>query len=299
MDLTTLTRKNSLALEHRKTIQTKLNEPELTAVSKKFPYHGFVDIRIGGCEPFVMFTNNDDFVVRRYFWNGADAYESASVRLWSKLAETAQVVIDAGSYTGLYSLVAVAKNPKAKVYAFEALDRVSTRTAVNKLVNNAHNITITNAAVGDTVGEVNFNIFRGDSVLVTGSSIHDRSTDTMTIVDVKRVRMTTLDTELEAEVGKVNLIKIDAEGAESEVITGATNIIRRDLPDILVELLSDADVKSVEKLFKGLPYNFFSIDDLTGEIKQLSHLQPASNRHNLNTLISTRTLSEINKKMMG
>lgn len=293
MDLSTLTRKNNLALQHRQEQERKLTDPELLAVSKTFPYRGFVDICIDNCPTFVMFTNNDDFVVRSYFWNGKNAYENTSVRLWTRLVENAGVVVDAGSYTGLYSLIATAKNPKAKVYAFEALDRVSCRFQVNKAANGAATINIINAAVSDTIGETQFNVFRGDNILGTGSSLHDRSNSKQVVVDVKKIKVTTIDTELSAETNRVDLIKIDAEGAESEVITGAINVIKRDMPDILVELLSDADVATVERLLEGLPYNFYSIDDATGHVTQLQHLQPASNRHNSNTLLSTKPLSTL------
>ncbi len=287
---------NKAAVEKKDSLPTSqvLNDKELLEISKEFPYRGFININITGSPGFVMFSNNDDFVAKKFFWNGKNAYESTSLRLWAKLAQRATIVIDAGSYTGIYSLVAAAVDRKCRVYTFEALDRVASRVSINKLANQAHNITVINAAVTDVQDYLEFNVFGGDSILVTGSSLNSKEAVGRSVYEKKLVRATTLDHELsKVAAARVGLMKIDVEGSESAVIRGAMSTINEHQPDILVELLKGSDTKSIEKSLKGIPYNFFSINDRSGKIEQIKHLRSASGMNDLNTLITTKSLEEV------
>src|SRR5438132_239175 len=58
------------------------------------------------------------------FWRGLYyRYEKTSVHLWAQLCQNAEVIVDAGANTGLYSLVAKAMNNAASVHAFEPVER--------------------------------------------------------------------------------------------------------------------------------------------------------------------------------
>lgn len=41
-----------------------------------------MDAEIEGVCPFLMFSSNDDRVAQTYFFYGADAFESLSLRIW-------------------------------------------------------------------------------------------------------------------------------------------------------------------------------------------------------------------------
>ena len=70
------------------------------------------------------------------FWNGIYSFdESISIQLWEKLAQSSDFIIDIGANTGIYSLLAQATNPRAKVLAFEPIKRVRKKLKANILLN--------------------------------------------------------------------------------------------------------------------------------------------------------------------
>src|SRR5690606_28671555 len=52
-------------------------------------------------------------------------WEQKSLKLWSALARNASVILDIGANTGVYSFLAAAVNPNAKVIAFEPVHRTA------------------------------------------------------------------------------------------------------------------------------------------------------------------------------
>lgn len=222
------------------------------------PYYGYIDVQVGDLPPFLMFSNNDDYVAERYFWFGADAYEPMSLSVWLQLARSARATLDIGSYTGLYSLVAALANSRTKVYAFEALDRIYFRLIANKVVNSIGNIITENVGIADEVGERTLTIYSGDAIMVTGSTI-EAASKARKSHDTKTIRITTVD-EVAKVAGTVSLIKIDVEGAEHLVVRGGTATLNASRPDILCGLLPAASsTGQLEAALKPLGYRFFRV----------------------------------------
>jgi FkbM family methyltransferase len=293
MNLKELVLKNEQALKEKENI-TKvglLTDSELLLKSKEFPYKGFVEVNITGVPEFLMFHNNDDVVARSYFWKGRDSYESTSLKLWSAISKKSPIVLDIGAYTGIYSLAAASVNLKSKIYSFEALDRIYSRLLVNKLLNNFANIETFNVIVSDVSGNDSLNIYSGESVLVSGSSTVDRSLVGKKPHHTKVVNSIKLDDKFKDIT--VSLIKIDVEGAELSVLNGIKNIIETSLPDILIEILEDANIKELNFFFSNHNYNYYSINDLTGEIKKIPLIVPSKDINSLNILITKKSIEEI------
>lgn len=123
------------------------------------------------------------------------------------------VVIDIGANVGFFSLLAWYKLPAAKVIAFEpiarnfkVLKKNTERIATERLLAN-------HAAVSDVVGEIvlRFN----DQAITTSASLLASSTGGTE----ESVRSTTLTAILEEnQLQKVDLLKMDCEGAEYSII---------------------------------------------------------------------------------
>lgn len=268
------------------------DDRELLNLSNQNPYFGYVDIIVGNVDPFLMFSNNDDFVARKFFWNGANAYEPTSLRLWSALSGHSPTVLDVGAYTGIYALTSAMTNPKTRVFAFEALERAYNRLQINKSVNRCINLAPVHAAVSDCAGVAEFNVYTGSDILTTGSSMLPKNVG-REIFEKCQVKTLALDDFFADHDSRVGLIKIDVEGAEDLVIQGSAKIIKKYYPDILIELLKGADIDAVEKIIHGLGYKFYQINDAEHTIQQIPHLQTATGMHNLNTLITTKDLGQI------
>jgi FkbM family methyltransferase len=283
---------NSGALALRNVRHTFGNlPPELASpfsLSKAAPYFGFVDISIGGVANFVMFSNNDDFVVKNFFWNGADAYEPMSLKIWLAFAKNSSVVFDVGSYSGIYSLAAASQNRKCKVYSFEAIDSVYYRLLINKMANSFANIEMHNLAVCDNDAGAEFNVYAGESVLSTGSTMieKDRGRE---VFCKKRVRSSSLDMLVDnLKISSLDLLKIDAEGAEHLVFGGGRKILQRFRPDIICEFLKDSRIDEIDSILRVLGYKYFHINEKLMKIQAVESIAADGDMDSLNTLITTK-----------
>jgi FkbM family methyltransferase len=287
--------KNAAALKLRETYGPLGLERfiPMTELRKVAPYFGYVEVSITGVPEFSMLSNNDDFVAERYFWYGADAYEPTSLRVWSTLARRSTLVCDVGSYTGVFALCAAAMNPKAKVFAFEALDRVYYRLLMNKYANGFGNLQTFHRAIADGPGECELNVYSGEGVLVTASSLKENEGGRQ-VHEKKKVPMTSLD-QLVADgvLPGIQLLKIDAERAEHLVLRGAGKVLAQHKPDVLCELLQNAEIQEIEEHFQRLGYQFYKIRESERQVEPITHLSAPDNKRDMNVLITARPRQEL------
>ena len=258
-------------------------------LSKGSPYFGYIDIEIDNFPLFSMFSANDDMVAKHFFWDGKDSYEPMSLKIWGALAKQSGVILDIGSYTGIYSLLAATINHKSKIYAFEALDIVYSRLLINKHSNNLGNLTCFNAAVGAVDGNIELSSKAGDSILSSGSSISK-------VVGKfsKTIKCVTLGSIIDNLcIDSVDLIKIDVEGAELDIIKNAEATLLHHSPDMLIEFLSDSDTELAANYLKELGYRFYQVNDRKMQINNSPKIQPASSMYTLNTLVTKKSLKDI------
>lgn len=262
-------------------------------LSKSAPYFGYVEAHIADCPPFLMFSNNDDFVAKRFFWQGKDAYEPMSMKIWLGLAKRAAQILDIGAYTGVYALAAASQNRKSKVAAFEAIDLIYARLLVNKTVNSLGNLSVENLAVSNTRSSVTINVRSGDSVLSTGSTIMQRA-GAATSGRQKVVGAVSADDYCEERgINRIDLVKIDVEGAEHLVFQGLQQQLSRSRPDIICELLPGAALDAIHHMLAPLGYHYYRIDDRSMTIRRSSALTEADGNHTLNTLMTVKSEADI------
>lgn len=254
---------------------------------------GYVPIKISNCPEFFMFNNNDDFVAAEFSTGKKDAFEPFSLKLWLSIASKSACVIDVGSYSGIYSLSAASINRKTKVFSIEANTIVYSRLLVNRRVNNLANIEPINCAASNEDGEIEINIYSGDDVLSSISSIVDRRDDRKIYTKklVKKIKLD--DVFLNRELPKVGAIKIDAEGAEHLVIEGAMEIIKKFNPDIIMEALPGFLGSQVTEELARLGYNFYALDEHRKEAEQVPQITPTGHKGQVNFLLSKRNKLEI------
>jgi Methyltransferase FkbM domain len=112
-------------------------------------------------------------------------------------------------------------------------------------------------AASDSVGETTFYITRTNVGLPTDSSSCQGFRDQ---VEEYRLPTTTLDEFMAArQLPRLDLVKIDAEAAESKVLRGALATIQRDRPFIIGEVLEDVDHTYVEETLRSARYHFYHI----------------------------------------
>lgn len=160
-------------------------------------------------------------------------FEREIVQRMVKLAKPRTTVFDVGANLGLMSVPVLEKCGDCRVVSFEPspnslpfLERTRAGSAYRD------RWTVIGAAVADGPGELDFTIGSGRDALFEGFRPSDRISGSKTI----KVPVTTLDeTWHRLQEPMVSLIKIDVEGAEAGVLRGATALLDRCRPAVVVE----------------------------------------------------------------
>ena len=250
-----ISRKNKRTLNEAKAHPLK-DTAEVTKIKKRFPYRGFVDIPLPNGDTFQVFCNNDDLNALAYLWIEGFEDEPFSFDLWMQFCQHADTILDVGSHVGHYSLAAFKANPKASIFAFEAVDYIFARLFVNIMANNAGGrIKAQNVGVSDREGWSKITVRFGPSMLSKGSSMVKEPGQKST---AKWLQTDTLDRMCAGQA--VNLMKVDVEGHETAVFLGAEQLIRNNKPAILCEILSrNAGRNGPAELLADFGYSCFHI----------------------------------------
>ncbi len=216
----------------------------------------------------------DDYVQRRVFCWSLGHAELEFTRRWCREGDT---MIDVGANVGVFSLVASrAVGRDGAVVSIEANPTTVCELEANIARNQCTNVQVVDAAVGEQAGIVSLGMIDArqgsGAVSVAGT------------VDVVTVVKTTLDDVLRSS-GQARLVKIDVEGFEPEVLTGANATLSgTDAPQVvLVEVNEvalcrlDASGARVCAMLRGHGYRLLS-RSLLGTLRAFRPLDPADVR---------------------
>jgi FkbM family methyltransferase len=158
------------------------------------------------------------------------------------------VFIDAGANEGLYSLFASrCVGPSGRVFSFEPSQREFHRLSCNIQINGLENVQAVPAALSDESGEAELHVadstHAGQNTL--GTFIYE-----VPLLRTEKVSARTLDSFVaEHGVARLDVVKLDVEGAERRVLEGSRAVLRQMRPIILFEA-SDASLRAQAS---GLP----------------------------------------------
>ena len=269
MKSTALQKANSLSVEKipdfRKRSSLDVSRPHTKIFHEfknKHAFFGFIEIQIDDCDPFLMYSNNDDLVAMTYFWYGPNSYERKSIQEWVKRVQGRSTILDVGAFSGLYALAAAhtkAKEESACIYAFEPTRRVYARLLSNVQANHLNKvIELADYAISNSIGIVNFHQYRGEHVLGNGASFVDKGIPSTSSSEI--VQAVTLDWFASAKNISPDLMKIDVEQAEVLALEGARQILSQSKPDILIEVATNT-AAGVSALLKEHGYKIYVIDE--------------------------------------
>jgi len=140
----------------------------------------------------------------------------------ARMLRPGMVCVDVGAHVGAYTLLASqAVGPGGEVHAFEPNPRVFSLLQENIRRNSLRNVRLENAAVSNSMGESEYEI-RGENTL---SSLKAGAESGRDVLQVVRVRCTTLDSYCSALGKRPGLVKVDVEGAEPAVFLGALGLL--------------------------------------------------------------------------
>jgi FkbM family methyltransferase len=171
------------------------------------------------------------------------------------------VVLDIGSNLGFFTFGMSKDIDGCLVYSFEPQRIISNMLAGSVALNCKENIIVKNCAVGDHVGKIKIPKYDYSLVSSFGSvstslvENHEnigQHTNTFEEVDIITVDSLNLP--------KVNLIKIDVEGMEMSVLSGAHNTIVKHKPILFVEFLKEVKPRTLYDLLTSYGYAIQVVD---------------------------------------
>lgn len=236
----------------------------------------------------------DRGVERSLYYLGT--YEQGTLHIIENILSPGDVFIDIGANIGLMTVFAsLIVGKQGNIFSFEANPETKKILDHNLELNNISNVITSGYALGSERGEgkiyTNWHINRGGASLMKS----DKSTDYFPVEIIR------LDQYSKINSTRINLIKIDIEGYESEALKGCGDILKlQDAPMLIIECSNAGKDFQPEKgdIFKYLKemnqYRFFILrkgSERISTLKEITHPSQVPHHSNifcfLNTHLST------------
>ena len=206
--------------------------------------------------------DGNDHVARLLWLNGLQGFEAPLPALYIQMVQDLDVIIGVGANSGFYELITAAKNDHARIIAFEPYPPAIKCFKNNLFINNiTHRVDVVEKAVSDQIGELEFyipEIIFGDTLETSASLMSDFRESHSDILTVPAI---TLDSFIsDSKFERVQLIRVDVEGAEHLVVKGCINSISAYRPIVVLELLIGSNISSIFEVFSEVDYVFVYFD---------------------------------------
>ena len=186
-------------------------------------------------------------------------YELPTLRFIKEIINEQFTIFDIGSNIGFMSLVFA--NKVKKIYAFEAESNNFNDLISNIHLNSFKNIFAFNIAITNEDKLITFYVVEGNN-----SGIHSTLLNKSLPQKSIQVQGISIDSFVsQNNIQKVDLIKMDIEGAEMDAIWGMQHLLSRDKPIIITEMaaeqqnLNGVSIKSFKLNLAQLGYNSYKI----------------------------------------
>lgn len=176
------------------------------------------------------------FISSHIFWDGG--FSRSQLRLLDRVLRKDMVYMDVGANAGEQVVFAAKRLPEGAVIAFEPVAALHARLAENVALNRFTNVRAVRLALGDTPGAQP--MFGSDEPEADGTT--NEGAGTLFPRDSHRRRLDTaaverLDDWAAANgLERLDVLKIDVEGAELAVLRGGELTLRRFRPLLIVEV---------------------------------------------------------------
>ena len=220
----------------------------------------------------------------RYFYSQKVNKLDAEIAYVSKLLKGKRRFLDIGANIGIYSFHF--KSRFKNVDAFEPLKEISYRLEYFQ----SESLKVHNCALSNKRGEFKIYIpYLSGKTLPSLASLEKKNGD----CEVRNVKVDKIDNY---DFDDVDLIKIDVEGHEEYVIEGARNVIKTNMPILIVEIEQRHLKKQIEEVFQSilkLNYtgfflqsgNLTALNKFNYDIHQKLHLNNVTSNKYINNFI--------------
>lgn len=223
------------------------------SITSRVPLVGVVCVQLPNSKELRLRVDGTDPIASRVYWWGIDAYEGDTFDLFFNLIRDVEVFFDVGASIGIYSLVAAISNPNVEVYAFEPEPKVFDCLSKNIEINKLDNVQLNCSAITSYDGDIALYLTPGASA----TTLRGLKIAADKVISVPAL---TLDSFIsENSITRVDLMKIDTEATEPQILEGAKELIARDRPMMICEVLHGYTERALQDLLDGMDYRYFWI----------------------------------------
>ena len=216
-----------------------------------------------------MFVCRSDDMIALRFLNG-HGYESVTRELWKRSCRGAEIVVDVGTHSGVFTLDAYRAGAKF-VISCEPHPINYARMVLNLRYNNFRSDGACFGAIGDENKVETFNVAEMHKVHAAGC-VGGKATLQIPVHVVR------LDSLIARESWpKIGAVKIDAENYTPKVLAGMSGILAEHRPDLFIECTESG----MGDVLKALGYRFWRIWE-TGNVEEVDDLVPHNPDNNYN-----------------
>lgn len=141
-------------------------------------------------------------------------------------------VIDIGAGIGDFSILAAYGNPEAVIYAYEPFPNSYQLLVRNLTLNAIDNVMVFQKAVWSSEGELVLDFSKGEPLQIASKNFISEAGNTHTVT----VQAVSLQTVLDGQrIERVDLLKLDCEGAEYEILMKASSSTMERIERIILE----------------------------------------------------------------
>jgi len=202
----------------------------VTMRSLRDRYGDHYEIELHGEE--VLFSIRDEYSFRWFLPRYDDEiHEPGTTHLFARLACSSEGIVDIGANLGWFTCIGAVLSD-GTLYSFEMdednVERLRSNVELNGQKESVH---VEQVAVTDDIERTSyFKSSRG------ASPVHKLSAEDGDRRKRVEVPSTTLDSYCQGQVEALDLLKVDVEGGELKVLTGAVETLQRFHPDLLIEV---------------------------------------------------------------
>ncbi len=212
-------------------------------------------------------------------------HEEATTDLFKRVIKEGDVVVDLGANIGYFSLLAAKLvGPKGRVFSFEPEPKNYSYLIKNTELNSYNNVFAFPKAVSDKngttqlyicdydTGHHTINQYKGIEAYGRGRETKEQSVEIETV---------TLDSFLEGKTDRVDVIKMDVEGAEMLALLGMDRILRKnrnikmfaEFFPLLIEKMGNSPKEFIRKLLEDYKLSIYVIpDDYDSSIREIKKM---------------------------
>jgi len=197
-------------------------------------------------------------------------YEYQKTNLFKKMVKPGMTILDIGTNKGYFSLLSAKKmDDDGQVLSFEPHPKNCYWIKKSISVNGYKSIKLFQVALSNKNGEMRLFVGAksGHHSLVRNQELGSIAISTRKLDDILA----------EQKISKVDLIKIDVEGAEIQVLEGANKLLAQQSPKLLIDI-HDIDRKKLFRILEKFGFKIF--DYSTNKFVELDEKEFISKRVN-------------------